>query len=52
MMSLVKGIAPTSKLMGKLHSMRAQQDGNPSPTLSSDPDDKWDWMTGVPTSIR
>ena len=53
MMSVVKGIAPTSKLMGKLHSMRAQQDGGPSPsTMSSDPDDKWDWMTGVPTSIR
>lgn len=45
--SLVKGIPTTSKLVSKLHSMRAQQDGE-----MGDPDDKWDWMTGVPTSIR
>ena len=40
------GVPTTSRLVSKLHSMRAQNedDGNP--------DDKWDWMTGVPTSIR
>ena len=48
MSSLVKGMQTTSKLMGKLHSMRGQQNGPPG----ADPDDKWDWMTGVPTSIR
>jgi len=48
----VKGVATTSKLMGKLHSMRATHGGVSEEAGGNDPDDKWDWMTGVPTSIR
>jgi hypothetical protein len=46
---MVKGIPTTSKLVSKLHSLRAHLDEAGS---SSDADDKWDWMTGVPTSVR
>ncbi len=51
--NLVKGVATTTKLMGKLQSMRArEQESTNGVGEGSDPDDKWDWMTGVPTSIR
>ena len=65
---LMKGMQTTSKLVGKLHSIRAgANDEHQSGTGGSgggaggsgsfgknggDPDDRWDWMTGVPTSIR
>ena len=60
MTSLMRGMTTTSRLVGKLHSMRAHQSGGGGSGLgmggqagSMDmEDDKWDWMTGVPTSIR
>lgn len=67
MADLVKGLHPTSRLVGKLHSLRAAQHhedesgggghhhhhhSNKGDDSDSDPDDKWDWMTGVPTSLR
>ena len=57
MTSLMRGMHTTSKLVGKLHSMRAQQSGTGQGASFAQgsmdmEDDKWDWMTGVPTSIR
>lgn len=45
--------APFSFSTGKLHSLRANQDGGGGGAVAAeDPDDKWDWMTGIPTSLR
>ena len=65
---LMKGMQTTSKLVGKLHTLRAagndeNQGGGAGGSgggagsgsfgkNGEDPDDRWDWMTGVPTSIR
>ena len=52
---IVKGMQTTSKLVGKLSSLRAagsRDEDGVGMKREPDAEDKWDWMTGVPTSIR
>ena len=45
--------SPTSKLIGKLNLMRGGTTDSASAASASEvADEKWDWMTGLPTSVR
>ena len=45
--------SPTSKLIGKLNLMRGgTTDSTSAASASEVADEKWDWMTGLPTSVR
>ena len=51
---LVKS-SPTSKLIGKLNMMRGATTDSTSAAAaagSEGAEEKWDWMTGLPTSVR
>ena len=45
--------SPTSKLIGKLNLMRGATTTTDSPSapVSEIADERWDWMTGLPTSV-
>ena len=45
--------SPTSKLIGRLNLMRGgTTDSVSAATAPEVADEKWDWMTGLPTSVR
>ena len=45
--------SPTSRLIGKLNLMRGTTTDSTSAAAGSEvADEKWDWMTGLPTSVR